>query len=138
MIVIAARRAPHDRDGLAAVHGTIEGDVRNVDGVGVGGVHGDPAEVPGSAGEAVVRIGDRPVLAAVVGDVDAGALGFDERIDAPAIGADGDAAAAPGAFGQTMPDALLPGLPRIEGAVDSAVGTGERRVGAPRSAMGLP
>ena len=74
MIVIAAGRTPHDRDRLAAIDGTKEGDVRDIDGISVAGVYGDPTEVPGPAGEAVVRVGESPVLAGVVGDVEAGDL----------------------------------------------------------------
>src|SRR5215467_3490911 len=72
---------------LAAVDGTIEARVGNIQGAHVFWIGPDVCEIPGALAEAVV-IGDQsPVRAAVVATVKPAFLGFDERINDVRIGA---------------------------------------------------
>src|ERR1019366_6520217 len=71
VVVVAAWRATHNGNAVAAIVGTVERNIRNVNDIGIAGVNGDPVEIPPPAGEARIAVGEGPGVAAVVGAVEA-------------------------------------------------------------------
>ncbi len=103
VIVIAARRAAHNRNRLAAILRLIQRDVRHVDDIGMIGIDRDAHEIPAAAGDARIAIGQRPGIAAIVRTIEPRLFpGIDQRVHALAIGRDGHAYAAPIAVGKTV------------------------------------
>src|ERR1019366_123495 len=139
VIIVAARRAFEDAEGLAAIGGAKQGDVGDEQGVGVVRVHSDIAEIPGALGEALVGAGARPGFAAIFGAVEAaGVLGIDQGVDALAAGRNRNARTAPLAFGQAAASQVRPMLAAISRAVQSAAGAFDGRVLAPGRPFGVP
>ena len=79
MVTVARRQ---ELEGLAAVGGAEQAGVLGVHGVGVLRVREDGGEVPGPLAEPSVIVDALPVLAAIVGAVQAALLGLDHRVDA--------------------------------------------------------
>ena len=100
VVVVASGRAANDGDGLAAIFGAVERDVGHIDDVRILRIDGDSAEIPGTAREARVSVGESPSVTAIVGTIKSRAFGLDERIDALAVRRDGEADASSIAFGQ--------------------------------------
>ena len=143
MVVVAARSAAEEGEGLAAVRRAPDGLAHDVDRVRVFGIDGDAREV--RAGEAAVGVDPLPGAAAVVRAVEAGrgiaAAGVDRGIDPPALaaGRHGEADASEGAGGQAVAGEPRPGpaaVGRFEDAASRA-GVGDE-IGKPRVAPELP
>src|SRR5258706_8628552 len=96
MIIVAAGRALEHLECFAAIAGPVRRDVRQVDQIGIFGVHIDFAEIPAAADDARVGADAGPVLAGIVGAVEsATGLSVDDRVYVPAPGAACDCNAAP-------------------------------------------
>ena len=70
MIIVAARRAAHDRNCLPAIFRAVQSDIRHVDDIGVLRIDGDAAEIPGALGKPRIGIGQHPVVPAIVGTIE--------------------------------------------------------------------
>ena len=139
VVVVAAGRAAHDGDGLAAILRAVERDIRNVNDIGIAGIDGDPVEVPRPAGEARIAVGEGPGVAAVVGAIEARLLaGIQQRIHALAVRSHRNAHASPIAVGQSVAGQLRPGRAAVGGAIKSAARPLQRRIGAPRRTVRVP
>src|SRR5439155_4460029 len=135
--VVVAVVLPLDADDrLAAVDGLEHRHLREPDDVGVLGVHGEGAVVPGALAEAVVAVDELPVVAAVVGAEQAALLRLDQGVDAAAVRrGDGDADLAPGPLRQAAGQ-LLPGVAAVARDVQAAAGAAADEL--PRPPPGLP
>ena len=138
-VVVVAVRGGDLGEGLAAVAALPELEVVDVDRVGVPRVGGEVDVVPG-AGDQVLLVGDfLPVVAVVVGAVEAALLGvLDQGPDAAGPGRrGGDADLAQGAGGQVGAAAdVLPGLAAVDAAPEAAAGAAAADL--PEGAVGLP
>ena len=77
-----------------------------------------------------------PVLAAVVGAVEAALLGLDQGVDAARVGGrDRDADLAPDAFGQAVAFELLPGVAAVARDVEAAAGAAARQLPGPAARL---
>jgi hypothetical protein len=93
----------HLVEGVAAVGGLVEVNIHDVESVRVLGVGKNVHVVPGALGVTVVRVDQFPLVAAVVGAVEATILGFNQGVDPLGVGGHSHAGFAPGAFGQAVP-----------------------------------
>ena len=137
-IVVVPVRGRHLDERLAAVDRLPERVVRHPHGVDVGRIGEHVHVVPGTAAEPGLLARALPGGAAVIGAEERAVLGFDQRVDAPAIGrGDGDADPSEDAARQS-------GVARDVGPRVAAVGRfPERRVRpaaghAPRGTLRLP
>src|ERR1035437_2893518 len=131
-VIVAAGLAFEHGEIAPAIGGAIERDVGSVDHVGVLGVDGDFAEVPGAAGDAGVGGGAGPGGAGVIGAIkSAGAGSVDQDVDAASAGGHGDTAASPLDFGQTVRGELRPMIAAIDGLEEAAAGAFDGSVRAP-------
>src|SRR5207302_11231810 len=100
-------------------------------------VHGDGGEVPRADADVGVAVDQGPLVAAVVGAVQAALLGLDQGVDTPGVaGGDGQADASPGAAGQALAGERLPGVAAAVVAVQAANGAAADQL--PRPAPRLP
>ena len=74
VIIVAARRAAHDRNCLPAIFRAVQSDIRHVDDIGVLRIDGDAAEIPGALGKPRIGIGQHPVVPAIVGTIESGTI----------------------------------------------------------------
>src|SRR6185295_4354626 len=133
VVVVAARRAAEEGEGLAAVGRAPQRLARHVDHIGILGIHLHHGEV--RAGEARRGIDALPGGAAVVGTVDPGICdGVDGGIDARAAAAAryGETDASQRSGGQAVAGEPRPGLAAVGRFVDAAPRPDARHV------VGLP
>src|SRR5262249_48694638 len=136
VIVIPAGRAFDCRKSLAAVRGTIDGDVRQVDGVGILGIDSDFAEVPQPPPDSWIGSNQGPCLPGIVGAEEAAFFRVDQCVHPLSVGSasDGQANTSPVAARQSATCDLLPTGTAVGGLVDSARSRG-RSIGAPRRTL---
>ncbi len=135
-VIVAVRHAQRIKS-LAAIVRTVDAGVENVHGVGGFGIGEDVRVVPGALAEAVI-VGEKlPVLAAIVGAVDATFLRFHNCPYAVRVcSGNSYADSSQNRFGQAVRFDLFPGRAAIRGAVQAAPGTAA--IHAPGSAPRLP
>src|SRR5664279_2536748 len=139
VVVVAARRAAHDGDGLAGILRAIERDIRNVDHVGIAGVDGYPVEIPSPAGEASIVVGERPRVAAIVRAIEAGLLAcIQQGIHTLAVRSYSNTDPSPISIRQSMAGQLCPGGSAVARAIQSSARPLQRGIGAPRRTVRVP
>src|ERR1700688_2267725 len=99
---------------------------------------GDAVEIPGAAGKARVCIRENPCIASVVGTIEDGLLGLNQRVDALAVGRNIDTDASPIAVWQAVGGHTRPGLAGILRAKEAAARSIHGRVSAPGRTMRTP
>ncbi len=80
MIVVTARRGFDGFEVLAAVGRAIHRGVHHVDDIGIVRVRGDAAEIPAALRHSVIRRNAPPILARVVGAIDAAVMRVYDRV----------------------------------------------------------
>src|SRR5208282_3277488 len=138
-VVVAVGNARDRRPGFPRVNGAEDGGVQGVGHVGALRIRNDMGVIPGAAAHAVVVGGVRPVLAAVIGAIDAAEFfeSFDDGVDAIGVGGgNAHADAAESGLGPAVALDFLPGGACVGGFVERAAraAAGE----APGGAVGLP
>src|SRR5579864_5356579 len=107
-------------EGAAAVGRAIGIHVHHVNRVGILRVRDDVHVVPRTLNETVAAVYELPVVATVVGAIEAALRSFDEGVDAIGVRGYGDADAAIRSFGQTFLFEMLPGGAGVVRAIKSA------------------
>src|SRR4029077_820075 len=124
-------------EGLAAVNGTEQASVGDVNLVGVLGVGPDVGKIPGALTEAVIVVDERPIGAAIIAAVEDAFLGFDQRINDIGIGAgNGAADFSERAFGEAVAFKALPGSAVVARTEEAVLGAAA--VERPRGAIAFP
>ncbi len=126
------------RPGLAAVVRAVRRGVQDVHAVGVRRIHGQLAEVPAAAPDALVARHLRPRRARVVGAVEPALLRVHDGVDAPAVGGRHGDADAPEALGRQPRRQRLPRRAAVGRLEDAAARAVRRRVDAPRRTPRVP
>ena len=118
--VIVAVRKLELVEGAAAVGRAIGIHVHHVDRGGILRVSDDVHVVPRTLNETVAAVYELPVVATVIGAIEAALRGLDEGVDAIGVRGYGDADAAIRSFGQTFLLEVLPGGAAVVGAIKPA------------------
>ncbi len=132
MVVVASRRAAHNRDRLAAVLRTVERNIRDINYIGILRINRNAAEVPGTAGQTRIGILQRPGIASVIGSVEPGLLRINQRINSLAVRRYRNPRASPFAIRQPGPVQPRPRFAAIHRPVQPATRPAERSIRAPR------
>ncbi len=93
--VIIAVRCANEAEGVPAVGRLIHRSIQHIDRIDALGISENVREIPGALREAMIGIDEMPVFAGILAAIDAAFFGFDDGIDAIAVGAgNGDTDAA--------------------------------------------
>src|SRR5215469_61154 len=118
--VIVAVRKLELVEGAAAVSRAVRIHVHHVDRVGILRVSDDVHVVPRTLNETVAAVYELPVVATIIGAIEAALRSFDEGIHSIRVRGYGDADAAIRSFGQTLLFEMLPGGAAVVRAIKPA------------------